>query len=133
MRRRTEVEAAEEAERKRREELTAKRDKLVEERLEALTEAENNCRAMIKAMGNVLQLGADASAVYNALGERPPPGLAGESAMRMLGDRLSVALGTITKSAGRFGGMTLARSWRKSSQSWTEELIAPVRRTEKEN
>ena len=124
------VAEAAKAARKHREELSLRRDKLVEDRLAALTEAENNCRAMIKAMGKVLSLGADASAVYNALGERPPPGLAGESAMRMLGEKLSAALKTITKNGARFGSLMLARTWRQATQSWTEESIAPVRRTE---
>ncbi len=87
---------------------------------------------MVASMSEVLSLGADASAVYNALGERPPPGLGGESAMRMLGERLSAGLKTITKNGPRFGTLMLARTWRQASQSWTEESIAPVRRTEKE-
>ncbi len=131
--RRKEAAEAERVAKRRHQELSRRRDSLVEERLGALTEAERNCRAMIKAMGRVLQFGAEAGAVYGTLGERSPPGLSGPSAERALGDRLSVALGTLTKSAGRFGGVTLARSWRKSSQSWTEESIAPVRRTETRN
>ncbi len=118
---------------KHREELSRRRDKLVEDRLAALTEAENNCRAMIKAMGKVLQLGADASAVYNALGERPLPGLAGESCMRMLGEKLSAVLKPITKNGPRLGTLMLARTWRQPDQSWAEDTIARVGRTEKEN
>ncbi len=128
--------AAAEAERvakRRHAELSRRRDKLVQERLEALTEAENNCRAMIKAMGHVLQLGADASAVYNALGERPLPGLAGESCMRMLGEKLSAVLKPITKNGPRLGTLMLARTWRQPDQSWAEDTIARVGRTEKEN
>ena len=132
-RRRAEAAAAERAAEKQRLELSSRRDALAEERIEALTEAEKHCRAMIKAMGRVLQLGADAGGVYGALGERPPPGQACESAMRMLGERLSAALKTLTKNGSRFGSLMLARTWRQPDQSWTEEAITPVRRTEQEN
>ncbi len=130
VRRRTEVEAAEEAERKRREELTAKRDKLVEERLEALSAAEASCRSMVAAMHKVRSCGGELATVYVALGDHCQTGLAGESAMRSLGDKLSAALRSLANNGGRFGGVTLARSWRQPDQPWAEDAIARVGRTE---
>ena len=128
--RRKESEAAAAAERKRRAALKAKRDNLVEERLEALTEAEASCRSMVAAMHKVRSCGGELATVYVALGEHCPPGLAGESAMRSLGDKLSAALRSLANNGGRFGGVTLARSWRQPDQPWAEDAIARVGRTE---
>ena len=127
---RAETEAAEA---KRRAELTAKRDKLVEARLEALTAAEAACHEMIAAMGKVLSLGGELAAVYVALGEvRPRTGLSGGSAKDSLSVKLSATLRPLADKGGRFGNVVLARSWRQVDQPWSEEGVARLGRTEQE-
>lgn len=131
--RRQEAAEVERAAEKRRLEMSRRRDVLVQERLEALTEAETAGRKMVAAMHKVRSFGGELATIYVALGDQCPPGLAGESAMRSLGDKLSATLRPLANNGGRFGGVTLARTWRQPDQPWAEDAIARVGRTEKEN
>ncbi len=130
--RRAEMEAAMEAERARREELSRRRENARTGRNEELSAAEKNCRAMIKHMARSQEFGEEEASLCVALGERPPPGLSGPSVKDSLSAKLSATLRQLADHGGRFGGMTLARSWRQPGEPWTTEGIARRGPTEQE-
>ena len=132
--RRKEAAEAARAAKKRHAESSRRRDEVTEARYAVLRKAEKHCRAMVACMVEYVDLGPQLVGLYSALAERPPPGTGKVSSERMIAELLSATMrpvvGHQARQFGGVGGMTFMRTWRQPDQSWTEEAITPVRRTE---